>query len=77
MDMMIPFLGRISRLQVEPKGAFYIAGLKDSNAQRIELEERRKRELARKELLLKQVVDGDSEAITEDENGDKHLDTWA
>ena len=77
MDMMIPFLGRISRLQVEPKGAFYIAGLKDSNAQRIELEKRRKSELSRRELLLKQGVEDETAAITEDEDGKKHLDTWA
>lgn len=77
MDMMIPFLGRISRLELEPKGAFYIAGLKDSNAQRIEREKRQKRELARQELLLKQTLKADAPAITEDDEGEKHLDTWA
>ena len=48
MDIMIPFLGRITRLQLESKGAFHIAGVKDANVQRIELEKRQKREIERR-----------------------------
>ncbi|MGO2127530.1 MAG: hypothetical protein ACTH4U_02235 [Pseudoalteromonas prydzensis] len=77
MDMMIPYLGQITRLQLESKGAFYIAGLKDSNTSRIEREKRRKRELLQKELLLDKEPKADEPAISEDENGEKHLDTWA
>jgi len=77
MDMMIPYLGQITRLQLESKGAFHIAGVKDSNAQRIEREKRRKRELLEKELLTKKAPKADQPAISEDENGEKHLDTWA
>ncbi len=77
MDIMIPYLGQITRLQIESKGAFHIAGLKDSNAQRIEREKRRKRELVQKEILQGKKPKSDGTAITEDENGEKHLDTWA
>ncbi|CAM3777931.1 MULTISPECIES: hypothetical protein [Pseudoalteromonas] len=77
MDMMIPYLGQITRLQLESKGAFHIAGVKDSNAQRIEREKRRKRELLQKEILQGKKPKSDKTAITEDENGEKHLDTWA
>ena len=58
MDIMIPFLGRISRLQLESKGAFHIAGVKDANVQRIELEKRQKREIERRKKAA--------------ENGDKN-----
>eukprot|EP00040_Diaphanoeca_grandis_P040532 m.311803 g.311803 ORF g.311803 m.311803 type:complete len:68 (+) comp435690_c0_seq1:3-206(+) len=54
---MIPYLGQITRLQLESKGAFHIAGLKDSNAQRIEREKRQKRQLERKELLPKEKLE--------------------
>ena len=53
MDIMIPFLGRITRLQLESKGAFHIAGVKDANVQRIELEKRQKREIERRKKAAK------------------------
>lgn len=77
MDIMIPFLGRITRLQVESKGAFHIAGLKDANVQRIELEKRQKREIERRKKAAKKDDKGNKSAIEEDEEGNKHLDTWA
>ncbi|MCK8123384.1 hypothetical protein NQU96_03775 [Pseudoalteromonas elyakovii] len=77
MDIMIPFLGRITRLQVESKGAFHIAGLKDANVQRIELEKRQKREIERRKKAAENGDKNSKNAIEEDEEGNKHLDTWA
>jgi len=77
MDIMIPFLGRITRLQLESKGAFHIAGVKDANVQRIELEKRQKREIERREKAAENGDKNSKNAIEEDEEGNKHLDTWA
>lgn len=77
MDMMIPFLGKISRLDVEHKGAFYIAGLKDSKISQIELEKRKKAAYERKKMLEKNQPKEQGAAVTTDEDGQKHLDTWA
>ena len=77
MDIMIPFLGRITRLQLESKGAFHIAGVKDANVQRIELEKRQKREIERRKKAAKKEDKGNKSAIEEDEECNKHLDTWA
>ncbi len=77
MDIMIPFLGRITRLQLESKGAFHIAGVKDANVQRIEIEKRQKREIERRKKAAESANKKDKDIIEEDENGNKHLDTWA
>jgi len=77
MDIMIPFLGRITRLQLESKGAFHIAGVKDANVQRIELEKRQKREIERRKKAAESANKKDKDIIEEDEDGNKHLDTWA
>ncbi|NIZ04487.1 hypothetical protein [Pseudoalteromonas sp. HF66] len=77
MDIMIPFLGRITRLQLESKGAFHIAGVKDANVQRIELEKRQKREIERRKKAAEKDDKNSKNAIEEDEEGNKHLDTWA
>ena len=81
MDIMIPFLGRITRLQLESKGAFHIAGVKDANVQRIELEKRQKREIERRKKAAEKAAEKDDKnnknALEEDEEGNKHLDTWA
>ena len=77
MDIMIPFLGRITRLQLESKGAFHIAGVKDANVQRIELEKRQKREIERRKKAAKKDDESNKSVIEEDEEGNKHLDTWA
>lgn len=77
MDMMIPYLGQISRLQIESKGAFHIAGLKDSNTSRIEREKRQKKELERKEQLAKKNLDDAKKRPKSDDEEDSHLDTWA
>lgn len=77
MDIMIPFLGRITRLQLESKGAFHIAGVKDANVQRIELEKRQKREIERRKKAAENSDKNSKNAIEEDEEGNKHLDTWA
>ncbi|MBD56494.1 hypothetical protein [uncultured Pseudoalteromonas sp.] len=77
MDIMIPFLGRITRLQLESKGAFHIAGVKDANVQRIELEKRQKREIERRKKAAENGDKNSKNAFEEDEEGNKHLDTWA
>ncbi|CAM4407473.1 hypothetical protein [Pseudoalteromonas ostreae] len=77
MDIMIPYLGQITRLQLESKGAFHIAGLKDSNAQRIEREKRQKRQLERKELLAKEKLETARKERETNEDDETHLDTWA
>lgn len=50
MDIMIPYLGRITRLEVESKSAFHIAGVQSgSAAEKVELENKKRRELQKKE----------------------------
>lgn len=42
MDIMIPYLGRITRLEVESKSAFHIAGVQSgSAAEKVELENKK------------------------------------
>ncbi|MFY8327367.1 hypothetical protein [Pseudoalteromonas sp. ZZD1] len=77
MDIMIPYIGQITRLQVESKGAFHIAGLKDSNAQRIEREKRQKRELERQTKMAEKAVQDRKKQQENNSDDDKHLDTWA
>ncbi len=49
MDIMIPYLGPITRLALEPKGAFYIAGVKQgASTDKVALDERKKREFRKK-----------------------------
>jgi len=82
MDMMIPYLGRITRLSLESKGAFYIAGVQNSVAsEKIELANKKKRELQKKKKLS--VIQEQTEpqakkdSVTKDDDGIEHLDTWA
>ncbi|MBQ4798817.1 hypothetical protein J8L73_06690 [Pseudoalteromonas sp. MMG006] len=82
MDIMIPFLGKISRLELEPKGAFHIAGVQNTpQTQKIKLENEKKQPLNKKRLETAQgnkSANTDNEkAITVDDEGNKHLDTWA
>lgn len=77
MDIMIPFLGRITRLQLESKGAFHIAGVKDANVQKLELEKRQKREVERQKKLVKTKEEQNTDANKHDKNEEGHLDTWA
>ncbi|MCQ8878361.1 hypothetical protein NQT69_10160 [Pseudoalteromonas shioyasakiensis] len=77
MDIMIPYLGQITRLQIESKGAFHIAGLKDSNAQRIEREKRQKRELAQQTKMAEKAVQERKKQQENNNEDDNHLDTWA
>ena len=82
MDIMIPFLGKISRLELEPKRAFHIAGVQNMpQAQKIKLENEKKQTLNKKKLAQAQgnkSANTDNEkAITVDDEGNKHLDTWA
>jgi hypothetical protein len=78
MDIMIPYLGRITRLEIESKGAFHIAGVQSgSAAEKVELENKKRRELQKKQKLNtsdKQTKRSDIES--DDEKG-PHLDTWA
>jgi hypothetical protein len=77
MDIMIPFLGRITRLQLESKGAFHIAGVKDANVQRVELEKRQKREIELRKKTAQKADKNNKNTAEEDEEGNQHLDTWA
>lgn len=82
MDMMIPYLGRITRLSLESKGAFYIAGVQSCAAsEKIERENKKKRELQKKKKLS--VIEDQTKpqvkknSVTQDDDGIEHLDTWA
>ena len=77
MDIMIPYLGPITRLTLESKGAFHIAGVQQSaNAKKVELEERKKREVEKQHKLA--FDENKSRNKTAEEDDDKpHLDTWA
>ncbi|MDO6466364.1 hypothetical protein [Pseudoalteromonas carrageenovora] len=82
MDIMIPFLGKISQLELEPKGAFHIAGVQNTpQIQKIKLENEKKQTLNKKRLETaqgnKSVKTDNEKAITVDDEGNKHLDTWA
>jgi hypothetical protein len=75
---MIPYLGRITRLEVESKGAFYIAGVQNSpSAQKVTLENQKKRELEKKKKT--NVVDDKNKTSVDKKDDDEttHLDTWA
>lgn len=75
MDIMIPYLGTITRLVPDSKRAFYIAGVQRSaQAKKIELEEHKKREIEEK-LNISQR----DENITNNNDDDEspHVDTWA
>ena len=75
MDIMIPYLGPITRLAIEPKSAFHIAGVQSSPAlQKIELENKKKRELDKKKL---NVADTKSSKSSVNDDDKPHLDTWA
>ncbi|MBH0061023.1 hypothetical protein I6E85_07610 [Pseudoalteromonas sp. NZS71] len=75
MDIMIPYLGRITRLEVESKSAFHIAGVQSGTAaEKVELENKKRRELQKKKQLNDQNSKKKSN-VDDDEN--THLDTWA
>ncbi|WP_024591063.1 MULTISPECIES: hypothetical protein [unclassified Pseudoalteromonas] len=75
MDIMIPYLGRITRLEVESKSAFHIAGVQSGTAaEKVELENKKRRELQKKKQLNDQKSKKKSN-LDDDEN--PHLDTWA
>lgn len=76
MDIMIPYLGQITKLQLQSKGAFHIAGLKESNVTVVEREKRKKRDIKRKDKInKKQLETTQNQKKTEDDEA--HLDTWA
>ena len=78
MGIMIPYLGPITRLALEPKGAFYIAGVKQgASTDKVALDERKKRELEKKQKLSLINENTDNSGIKKDEDGTPHLDTWA
>jgi len=76
MDIMIPYLGPITRLALESKGAFHIAGVQQSaRAKQVELEERKKKEI---EKQKKASFDQKKSSNSNAEDDDKpHLDIWA
>lgn len=79
MDIMIPYLSKITRLAPESKGAFHIAGVLQSPAmQKIGLENKKKRELEKKQKIS--TVDQESNQAKQSKNildDENHLDTWA
>jgi len=75
MDIMIPYLGQITRLALESKGAFHIAGVQQSaRAKQVELEERKKKEIEKQKKISTTNADEHNKNI---DGNDKHLDTWA
>ena len=82
MDMMIPYLGKITRLSLESKGVFHIAGVQSSAAsEKVELENKKKRELQKKKKLngLSDETQPPThkKSVNKDDDGIEHLDTWA
>ncbi len=69
MDIMIPFLGRITRLEVQHKGAFHVAGVKDDKIAKVRNERKRIKEQRGQETL---VDDKDKNGNDED----SRLDIW-
>jgi hypothetical protein len=75
MDIMIPYLGTITRLAVESKGAFHIAGVQSgAAAEKVDLENKKKRELQKKKKL--NTLDEQTKT-SPDYDDPPHLDTWA
>jgi len=82
MDMMIPNLGRITRLSLESKGAFHIAGVQSSAASdKVELENKKKKGLHKKKKLNgltdETQPSTQKKSVNKDDDGIEHLDTWA
>ena len=82
MDMMIPYLGKITRLSLESKGVFHIAGVQSSAAsEKVELENKKKRELQKKKKLNglsdETLPSTHKKSVNQDDDGIEHLDTWA
>ncbi|GAA81177.1 hypothetical protein [Pseudoalteromonas sp. BSi20495] len=78
MDIMIPYLGRITRLEVEPKGAFHIAGVQSGSAtEKVELENKKRRELQKKKQLNMLDDQNSKKKSNVDDDENPHLDTWA
>ncbi|ATC88916.1 hypothetical protein H5085_09650 [Pseudoalteromonas sp. SR43-6] len=78
MDIMIPYLGRITRLEVESKSAFHIAGVQSgSAAEKVELENKKRRELQKKKKLNMLDDQNSKKKSNVDDDENPHLDTWA
>lgn len=75
MDMMIPYLGKIIRLDIESKRAFQIAGVQQTTpSKKVQLQSNKKQATEKKYNASKAPEN------TKDEKPDddiKHLDTWA
>ncbi|WP_462159981.1 hypothetical protein [Pseudoalteromonas sp. GB56] len=69
MDIMIPFLGRITRLDVQHKGAFHVAGVKDDKVEKVRNDRKRIKEQRGQETLL-----DDKDKKGKEDN--PHLDIW-
>ncbi len=74
MDILTPFLPRISNLEVDHRGPFYIAGLKDQQVQRVRLFHPAFKE--KRYDVLTGEGKKKKDTYTDDE-GKEHLDTWA
>ncbi|MBE0361758.1 MULTISPECIES: hypothetical protein [Pseudoalteromonas] len=78
MDIMIPYLGTITRLAVESKGAFHIAGVQSgAAAEKVDLENKKKRELQKKKKLNTLDEQTKKTKTSPDDDDPPHLDTWA
>lgn len=70
MDIMIPYMPVIRRVEVDHKGAFHVAGVKDSKVPRVQL--KNKRATDAKSLVKPQE---ETPSSTNKHNG--KLDVWA
>lgn len=71
MDVMIPFLGRITRLEVHHNGAFHVAGVKDNKVAKVRNERKQDKEKRGQETFVEDTQK------KKGKDSSPHLDTWA
>ncbi|MBQ4833397.1 hypothetical protein J8L70_09125 [Pseudoalteromonas sp. MMG010] len=75
MDIMIPYLGQITRLTAQNKSVFQIAGVQKSAPEKRLIDNKKKQWLDEQSKHNHNEIDKESD---DDENASKsHLDTWA
>ncbi|MEM0515791.1 hypothetical protein WCN91_10275 [Pseudoalteromonas sp. YIC-827] len=73
MDIMIPFMGRITRLEVQHKEAFHVAGVKDDKVAKVRNERKRLGAQRGQETF----VDERNGSTEQGKDGSPRLDVWA
>nr|WP_105188953.1 MULTISPECIES: hypothetical protein [unclassified Pseudoalteromonas] len=73
MDIMIPFMGRITRLEVQHKGAFHVAGVKDDQIAKVRNERKRLGTKRGQETFVDDGVTGAEQG----KDSPPRLDVWA